>query len=170
MEYVVLVDRTGREIGTMEKLEAHRQAMLHQAVSVVIRNARGEILLQRRAAGKYHCPGLWANACCTHPRPGETHAAAAARRLPEEIGFTTDLEDVFRFIYRAELDHGLVEHELDHVFLGRYDGDVTPNLDEVEAVRWVAPADLSAEIAAAPEAFAPWFRIIVDEMTARALI
>ena len=77
---------------------------------------------------------------------------------------------MFRFIYRAELDHGLVEHELDHVFLGRYDGDVTPNLDEVEAVRWVAPADLSAEIAAAPEAFAPWFRIIVDEMTARALI
>ncbi len=170
MEHVVLVDREDREIGTMEKLEAHRRALLHRAVSVIVFDARGAMLLQRRAAGKYHCPGLWANACCTHPRPGESYADAAARRLPEEMGFTTPLRDAFDFIYRAELDRGLVEHELDHVFVGEFDGEPAPDPSEVGEFRWVDPGDLAAGIAERPGEFAPWFRIIFAKMRERKLL
>src|SRR5215203_6397334 len=118
---VILVNEKDEEIGTMEKMEAHRKALLHRAFSVFIFNGRGEMLLQRRALKKYHSGGLWTNACCSHPRPGEVTADAAARRLREELGFVTTLNPAFQFVYRATFDNGLTEYEFDHVFLGKYD-------------------------------------------------
>ena len=118
-EQVILVDQQDREIGVAEKLEAHRKGKLHRAFSVFLFNAKDEMLLQQRAAEKYHSGGLWTNTCCSHPRPGEPTEAAARRRLREEMGISCNLNKAFDFIYRAEFDNGLIEHELDHVFIGR---------------------------------------------------
>src|ERR1700744_2758864 len=117
-EEVILVDEADVQLGTMEKIEAHRKALLHRAFSVFIFNSKGEMLLQQRAAEKYHSPGLWTNACCSHPRPGEETQAAAMRRLMEELGFTLELEKIFDFTYRSEFENGLTEFEFDHVFVG----------------------------------------------------
>ena len=136
-ERVVLVDESDAEVGTLEKQRAHAEGRLHRALSVFVLNARGEMLLQRRASAKYHSGGLWTNACCSHPRPGEPVDAAARRRLREEMGIDCALEPAFAFTYRAEVGGGLVEHEYDHVFLARYDGDPAPSADEVDGWRWV---------------------------------
>src|SRR5271168_1810255 len=114
-EEVILVDESDQPLGTMEKMEAHRRAVLHRAFSVFIFNSRGEMLLQQRAPDKYHSAGLWSNACCSHPRPGEETADAASRRLKEELGFTTPLEELFHFTYKSEFGNGLTEYEFDHV-------------------------------------------------------
>lgn len=159
-EHVVLVDERDTEIGTMEKQRAHAEGRLHRALSVFVLNARGEMLLQRRAASKYHSGGLWTNACCSHPRPGEPVEAAARRRLREEMGIDCPLEPAFRFTYRADVGGGLVEHEYDHVFLARHDGDPAPDPDEVDAWRWVSVARLADEVADEPERFTPWFRMV----------
>lgn len=166
-ERVVLVDERDVEIGTEEKLRAHRDAALHRAVSVFVFDGSGAVLLQRRAAGKYHSGGLWSNACCGHPRPGETPADAAHRRLREEMGIDCPLAPVFTFTYRAELDAGLVEHELDHVFVGRYDADPAPDPGEVEAWRWVDVELVRSELAARPDCFTAWFRTAFEELLAR---
>ena len=165
-EFVVLVDAHDREIGVRRKLEAHRSGELHRALSVVLVNGAGEWLLHRRAAGKYHSPGLWTNACCSHPRPGERVEDAAHRRLREEMGMACALEPAFGFVYRAEFAGGLVEHEYDHVFVGRTDAPPSPDPDEVDAVRYVPEGELRAELAASPERFTAWFRLLFEPAAA----
>ena len=160
--HVVLVDASDAPIGTLEKQRAHLEGRLHRAVSVLVFNPRGEALLQRRAAGKYHSGGQWTNACCSHPLPDEPPADAARRRLREEMGIDAAVEPAFRFTYRAEVGPGLVEHEYDHVFATRWEGTPAPDPDEADAWRWVTPADLAAEVAADPERFTPWFRMILS--------
>jgi isopentenyl-diphosphate Delta-isomerase len=163
-ERVVLVDRDDVEMGTAPKLEAHRTGVLHRAFSVFVFDGHGRMLLQRRAEGKYHCGGLWTNAACGHPRPGEATADAAARRLAEEMGFTCPLERRTQLLYRADVGGGLVENELDHVFVGEFRGDPVPDPAEVDGWRWVTAPDLRAELAHAPERFTPWFRLLVEEV------
>lgn len=166
MTDVILVDGNDREIGTAEKLDAHRRGLLHRAVSAFLIDTNGRHLLQRRADGKYHSAGLWSNACCTHPFPGESVADAVARRLQEEMGVTVPLTPAFRYTYRTELDHDLIEHELDHVFVGRFDGVPSPDPAEVSEWRWIAPDALEAEMALAPGDFTAWFKLLLPEVTA----
>lgn len=156
---VVLVDEKDRALGTCEKMEAHRKGFLHRAFSVFVFDASGRLLLQQRALEKYHCAGLWSNTCCSHPYPLEDELSAATRRLQEELGFTTPLTKAFDFVYRAELDNGLIEHEFDHVFIGTYEGLVGPNPAEVMAVEYVHLDALAKRMAAEPEQFTPWFHI-----------
>ena len=167
METVILVNTADQPVGRMEKFEAHQRGLLHRAFSVFLFNERGETLLQQRAAGKYHSPLLWTNSCCSHQREGESNLEAATRRLHEELGIDpsqiSELKDSFHFIYRAEFDNGLTEHELDHVILGRFDGSVSLNTEEVEAVRWISMPDLTREMDAHPEQFTVWFQIIFRE-------
>jgi isopentenyl-diphosphate delta-isomerase len=163
-ESVVLLDADGNETGRMEKLEAHRgDGHLHRAFSVFLIDGDGRILLQQRAATKHHFRSLWSNSCCSHPRPGEEVTAAGARRLREELGIDLDaaaLTDVGSFVYRAEdAGSGLVEHEWDHVLVGRHDGDPAPAPDEVDDWRWIDRAALDAELARDPDAFTPWFAL-----------
>lgn len=165
---VILVDRDDREIGTMEKLDAHRRGLLHRAVSAFLIDTDGRHLLQRRADDKYHSAGLWSNACCSHPFPGESAADAVSRRLREEMGVTVPLTPLLRYTYRAELENGLIEHELDHVFVGSFAGIPSPNPGEVSEWRWIAPDALDAEMALAPGNFTAWFRLLLPEVIARA--
>ncbi|HTR30467.1 MAG TPA: isopentenyl-diphosphate Delta-isomerase [Puia sp.] len=158
-EEVILVDESDRPVGVMEKMAAHRQARLHRAFSVFIFNSRGEMLLQRRAPEKYHSAGLWTNACCSHPRPGEDTCDAAVRRLREELGFTTPLEKLFEFTYRTVYDNGLTEFEFDHVFVGRYDREISPNRAEVSDYRYQSLPEIEAELLSAPAAFTSWFQL-----------
>lgn len=161
MEHVILVDSDDRPIGTAEKLAAHHEGRLHRAFSVLIENDRGEMLLQRRAAGKYHSAGLWSNACCGHPRPEEDVCAAAERRLTEEMGVSAQLTPAFVFLYKERVGSDMIEHELDHVLAGRFNGVPTPNIEEVSAWRWVAPDDLAHEVTHQPAQFTVWFRRIM---------
>jgi isopentenyl-diphosphate Delta-isomerase len=163
---VILVDRADVPLGSAPKLAVHRDGRLHRAFSVLVLNRRGELLIQQRAAGKYHSEGLWANTCCSHPRPGEATEEAARRRLREEMGFDCALEPVGAFVYRADVGGGLVEHEYDHLFLGRWDGAPRPDPAEVGAWRWVQPRDLMSWIHARPWDFAPWFPLAVEELRA----
>jgi isopentenyl-diphosphate delta-isomerase len=165
-EVVVLVDPRDNELGFSPKLQAHLDGVLHRAVSVFIMNEPGEMLLQRRAVGKYHSGGLWSNACCSHPRPGETPADAAVRRLNEEMGLSCALDFAFTFVYRAPLGNGLTEHELDHVFVGTAGADPVPNRDEVGDWRWLSLADLEKELAASPDSFTAWFPIACGKLLA----
>ncbi|WP_046371143.1 isopentenyl-diphosphate Delta-isomerase [Flavihumibacter petaseus] len=166
MSDIVLVDIHDNPIGTMEKMEAHQKALLHRAFSVFIFNDQGEWLLQQRAADKYHSAGLWTNACCSHPRPGEPVAAAAVRRLEEELGFQTSLQPAFSFIYKAEFGNGLTEHEYDHVFMGRYNNAVLPNPDEVAAVRWCSAEEIRQDLQQYPSRYTAWFRLAFDRVAA----
>jgi len=158
-EEVILVDESDKPLGVMEKMEAHRRALLHRAFSVFIFNFAGEMLLQRRALSKYHSGGLWTNACCSHPRPDEETCEAARRRLSEELGFAVPLEKIFDFTYRSEFDNGLTEYEFDHVYIGHYDQGVYPNPEEVSEYRWLSPAAVQAELAAFPETYTSWFHL-----------
>lgn len=161
-EYIVLVNESNHEIGTIEKLAAHTQNQLHRAFSVFIfRKSSGlELLLQQRAHQKYHCGGLWTNTCCSHPHPGESIIAAGTRRLKQELGFTTDLTDLGWFHYNAHFSNGLSENEIDHVLIGEVDDSLTPSPDpnEVGNYRWVSLLDLEAEIDLHPERFTPWLK------------
>jgi isopentenyl-diphosphate delta-isomerase len=163
MEYrqqeVILVDDADQPVGVMEKMAAHRQARLHRAFSVFIFNSRGEMLLQQRAPEKYHSAGLWTNACCSHPRPGEDTREAAVRRLREELGFTTPLEKLFEFTYRTAYDNGLTEFEFDHVFVGTYDAEISPDRAEVSDYRYQSLPEIEAELLSAPATFTSWFHL-----------
>lgn len=155
---VILVDADDVAIGTMGKLEAHRLGLRHRALSVALRDGAGQLLLQRRAAGKYHSGGLWTNTCCSHPRPGEDIVDAAVRRLGEEMGIVCPLAFCFATHYRAPVSNGLIEDEIVHVFVGHFDGAPHPDPAEVEGWRWMAPAEVKAALDARPDDFTVWFR------------
>jgi isopentenyl-diphosphate delta-isomerase len=163
MDYVILVDSQDNELGVMEKLEAHEKGILHRAFSIFLFNSKGEMLIQQRALSKYHSPGLWTNACCSHPAPAETILDAGKRRLQEEVGLSTVLVDAFKFEYRETFDNALTEHELDHVLVGYTDDSPILNSDEAKDYRWVDLSDLPVEISLNPELFTVWFKIILTE-------
>ena len=162
-EQVILVDEKDNAVGLMPKMEAHEKAVLHRAFSVFIFNDKGELMLQQRAACKYHSPLLWTNTCCSHQRDGESNIEAGKRRLQEEMGFTTDLKEVFSFIYKAPFNNGLTEHELDHVMVGRFDDKPEINKDEVEDYKWMLLKDVKLDIENNPENYTEWFKIIFRE-------
>jgi isopentenyl-diphosphate delta-isomerase len=159
-EYVILVNEKDQEIGLMPKLEAHQKAVLHRAFSVFIFNSENELMLQKRASNKYHSPNLWTNTCCSHQRSGESNIQAGTRRLYEEMGFTTPLNEITSFIYKAPFDNGLTEHELDHVMVGYYNEDPVINSDEVEDWKWMKIEDVKNDISLNPDLYTAWFKII----------
>ena len=156
---VILVTENDEEIGVMEKMEAHRRGVLHRAFSVFLFDSEGRMLLQQRSAEKYHGALLWSNTCCSHPYPGEDVAAAAQRRLQEELGFTTVPEKIFDFTYRADVENHLIEHEYDHVFAGIYEGALAPNPHEVAATEYRSMETISEQVKETPQAFTSWFLI-----------
>lgn len=162
-EFVVLVNPEDEVLGLMEKQQAHINGLLHRAFSVFLFNSKGEMLLQKRASGKYHSPNQWTNAVCSHPRVDETYIDGARRRLQEELGIEAELSEKFNFIYKADVGGGLWEHELDHVFVGDYEADFHLNQEEVEEIRFISIEDLDLEIAEHPERFTAWFKIILEE-------
>lgn len=168
MDEVILVDDKDNQIGTKEKLKAHEDADLHRAFSIFIFNNKGDVMLQRRAITKYHSGGLWTNTCCSHPRPNETTDKAAHRRLREEMGFDCPLTEVFSFIYKVPLDHGLTEHEFDHVFTGIFEDTPIINGDEVEEWKWISPADLIEDMETRPKAYTFWFNLVAKDVLEKA--
>jgi isopentenyl-diphosphate Delta-isomerase len=162
-EQVILVDKEDNQIGLMPKLEAHEKALLHRAFSVFILNDNKEIMLQQRAANKYHSPLLWTNTCCSHQREGESNIEAGTRRLFDEMGIRTELKELFHFIYKAPFDNGLTEHELDHVMIGYHNGEPKLNKDEAGDWKWMSVEDIKADMIIHPEIYTVWFRIIFDE-------
>ena len=161
-----MVDEQDVQTGTMEKMEVHQKALLHRAFSVFIFNDKGEMLLHKRADKKYHSGGLWTNACCSHPRPGEETLAAAQIRLYEEMGFNTELKKAFDFIYKAPFDNGLTEHEFDHVYIGNYNGDITPNAEEVSDYCFKSIEEVKNSIKTHPHKYTEWFKIAFPKMEA----
>jgi isopentenyl-diphosphate delta-isomerase len=162
-ELVVLVDEKNNQIGLMPKMEAHEKALLHRAFSVFVFNKKGELMLQQRAASKYHSPLLWTNTCCSHQREGEGNLDAGMRRLQEEMGFTTSLKEVFSFIYKAPFDNGLTEHEFDHVLIGNFNDIPNINKEEAEAYKWMPMEDVKTDIEKNPAIYTEWFKIIFKE-------
>lgn len=162
-EKVILVNENDEQIGTMPKLEAHEKALLHRAFSVFIFNDNNELMLQKRASSKYHSPNLWTNTCCSHQREGESNIDAGKRRLKEEMGFVTDLKDIFSFIYIAPFDNGLTEHEYDHIMVGSYVDEPKINPDEVSDWKWMSLKDVKKDIDQQPEIYTEWFKIIFDK-------
>jgi isopentenyl-diphosphate delta-isomerase len=162
-EEVILVNENNEQIGTMPKMEAHEKAVLHRAFSVFILNKKGETMLQQRAAHKYHSPLLWTNTCCSHQRVGETNIQAGKRRLQEEMGFSTDLKELFSFIYKAPFDNGLTEHELDHVMVGFYEDAPVINTEEVASWKWMKPETIKEDIKSNPHIYTAWFKIIFEK-------
>lgn len=162
MEHVILVDEFDNAIGTMEKLEAHQKGVLHRAFSVLLFNSKGELLLQKRALGKYHSGGLWTNTCCSHPLPGESMNDATRRKLIQEMGIDLKPEFAYKFIYKTNLNDNLIEHECDHVFIGSYDGDPIINVEEVEEWKFTHLASLRTDIKANPDAYTYWFKLIIN--------
>jgi isopentenyl-diphosphate delta-isomerase len=151
------------QIGLMPKLEAHEKALLHRAFSVFILNDKNEIMLQQRAAGKYHSPLLWTNTCCSHQRENETNIEAGKRRLQEEMGFSVPLKELFSFIYKAPFDNGLTEHEFDHVMIGYYNEAPVVNSEEVESWKWMTIEAIKEDMQKHKQLYTEWFKIIFDK-------
>jgi isopentenyl-diphosphate Delta-isomerase len=170
-EMVVLVDEGNKVLGYVGKLEAHKKALLHRAISVILFNSKGDMLVQQRALTKYHWAGIWSNTCCSHPRKEESFQEAAERRVFEELGIKTPLKQEFHFIYKAyDEPSGLTEWEYDMVFTGTFDGSFEFNKDEVAAVRWMKPEDVIKDIRENPEQYSFWFKIILEEMKKRGML
>jgi len=163
MTKVIIVDTKDNEIGIEEKLRTHQEGKLHRAFSIFIFNSKKEMLLQQRAKTKYHSPGLWSNTCCSHPRPNRNLEREAKRRLKEEMGFQCDLKEVFSSLHKVRVGD-LIEHEFDHVFLGRFDGNPKPNKEEVEDWKWMRLKELQKDIKNNPQKYTAWFKIILDRM------
>ncbi|MBZ9651729.1 isopentenyl-diphosphate Delta-isomerase [Psychroflexus montanilacus] len=161
--YVILVDENDNPLGTMEKIEAHEKARLHRAFSVFIYNSKNELMLQQRALTKYHTPGLWTNTCCSHQRLDESNIEAGKRRLYEEMGFSTELQETISFIYKAPFDNGLTEHEYDYILVGEYNEEPNPNPEEVNDWKWMKLEDIEADIKAHPKKYTEWFKIIFEK-------
>jgi isopentenyl-diphosphate Delta-isomerase len=166
VQQVILVNEQDVATGAMEKMEAHKKGELHRAFSVFIFNSKGEMLLQQRAANKYHSGGLWTNTCCSHPRPDEDILAAAQRRLQEEMGFSSKLEKIFDFIYRADFNNGLTEYEFDHVFAGKYEGSIDYNKEEVMDYCYKSMGDLRHSLEQQPHKFSKWFQLAFPKIDA----
>lgn len=163
-DLVILVDPNDNQTGVMEKMQAHREAVLHRAFSIFIFNSKGELMLQQRALDKYHSPGLWTNTCCSHPRPGEKTIDAAHRRLVEEMGFDCNFTEAFAFVYKAPFSNNLTEHEFDHVFIGISDTLPSMNKEEVASYRMATLDKISEEIENNPELFTVWFKIAFNRV------
>jgi len=163
MDDILLVDERNNPIGTGEKMDVHRRGILHRAFSILVYNSKRELLLQKRAASKYHCPGLWSNACCSHPKPGEHLILAARRRLREEMGIDTPVSEIgVEFIYKIKLGD-LCEYEYDHVLYAQFDGKPNPNPQEADDWKWVQFAKLRQDMKISPERYTPWFRLIISQ-------
>ncbi|MCB0399575.1 MAG: isopentenyl-diphosphate Delta-isomerase [Winogradskyella sp.] len=162
-EHVILVDENDNQIGIMPKMEAHEKALLHRAFSVFVFNNKNELMLQQRALHKYHSPGLWTNTCCSHQREGESNLEAGKRRLQEEMGFVTELEETISFIYKAPFDNGLTEYEYDHIMIGYYNNEPNINEDEVADWKWMNLEDVKVDMTLHPENYTAWFKIIFDK-------
>ena len=163
MEQVILVDEKDNEIGIMEKQQAHLEGRLHRAVSVFVFNSKAQLLLQQRHHTKYHSGSLWTNTCCSHPHPNEIPLHAANRRLFEEMGIKCSLTEAYSFVYKAHLDHGMTEHEFDHVFIGISDDTPVPNPEEVAGWKYIDTDALALEIKTTPEIFTEWFKICINQ-------
>jgi len=164
MEQVILVNERDEEIGVMEKMQAHEKPVLHRAISIFIFNGRNEMLLQQRALKKYHSGGLWTNACCSHPRPGEETQSAAMRRLKEELGFETSLDKIFDFTYKASFDNGLAEFEFDHVFVGKYNGAIYPDKKEVQDYCFKSLEEIESSLQSHPHKYTAWFKLVFPRL------
>lgn len=159
---VILVDENDNETGYLDKLEAHQKGVLHRAFSVLIFNSAGELLLQKRADNKYHSAGLWTNTCCSHPRPNEPMPEAVQRRLKEEMGIECETNFGYKFLYRAKLDNGLIEHELDYVFIGMCDDKPVINLEEVSDWKFISLVNLRKDLIKNPTDYTYWFKEIMN--------
>lgn len=162
-ELVILVNEKNEQLGLMPKMEAHEKALLHRAFSVFVFNDSNQLLLQQRAATKYHSPLLWTNTCCSHQRDGETNIVAGKRRLKEEMGFSCELEEVTSFIYKAPFDNGLTEHELDHILIGYFNNNPVVNTEEVENFKWMTLEEVKGQIEENPNLYTEWFKIIFEK-------
>jgi isopentenyl-diphosphate delta-isomerase len=169
VEEVILVDENDNAIGTMEKMEAHRRGLLHRAFSILIFNSKGQLLLQKRSWKKYHSGGLWTNTCCSHPQPDEHIEKAMRRKLKQEMGIDVETQFSHKFIYKTDLENNLTEHEYDHVYIGRYDGEPEINHDEVEEWRFEDMDRLRSDVGKNPQKFTYWFRLIVNHPGLRTL-
>jgi isopentenyl-diphosphate delta-isomerase len=163
-EYVLLVDEQDRQIGKIEKMEAHVKGLLHRAFSVFIFNENNELILQQRAFSKYHSPGLWTNTCCSHPRNGEDTESAAHRRMVEEMGFDCEFSEAFSFLYKADVGEGLIEHEFDHVFIGKSEKKPFINEQEVSDWKYMIMEDIRTDMDQNPDRYTVWFKIAFDEV------
>lgn len=164
IDYVILVDEQDNDIGVMEKLQAHQLGVLHRAFSVFIFNDKEQLLLQQRSLTKYHSAGLWANTCCSHPRPNETIKDAANRRLFEEMGMSCDLKIKTNFIYKTSFENGLTEHELDYVLIGSSNQNPHINHDEVSSYKWLSIAEIKTDIISNPNQYTSWFKIALEKV------
>lgn len=165
-ENVILVDKNDKEIGVMPKMQAHLSGALHRAFSIFIFNKKGQLLLQQRALNKYHSGGKWTNTCCSHPRIGEHIESAAHRRLLEEMGMKCELTYGFNFLYKADVENGLLEHEYDHVYFGFTDDLPVLNADEVAAYQYIHLEDLSEDLKNHPEKYTEWLKISLTQVLA----
>ena len=161
---VILVNEKDEVTGSMEKLEAHKKGLLHRAFSIFVFNSRGEMLMQQRAIDKYHSGGLWTNACCSHPQPGEETREAARRRLKEEMGFEIQVTKVFDFVYKAEFDNGLTEYEFDHVFVGEYEGIVNFDKEEVMNACYKSMTEINDSLGSHPNEYTAWFHLAFSKI------
>lgn len=164
MSQVILVNEADESIGTMDKLQAHREGLLHRAFSVFVFNNNGDMLLQQRALDKYHSGGLWTNTCCSHPLPGEETRDAAHRRLKEEMGFDTSLQKAFHFTYKTVFDNGLTEHEIDHVYTGTYESAINPDPEEVNNYAYFSMEAIRHSIHNEPHLYTSWFKIAFPKL------
>jgi len=163
-ERVILVDESDQEIGSQEKLEAHKKGNLHRAFSIFVFNPDGQLLLQKRSTKKYHSDGLWSNTCCSHPRPGEPFELEVRKKLMQEMGFQCDLQRIFSFTYKIKFKNNLIENELDHVWIGRYDGNPKPNPDEVDDWKWIDLETLINDLKKNPQIYSYWLKICIDRV------
>ena len=162
-DYVILVDDKDNMLGAGEKMQVHLDGTLHRAFSIFVLNDNSELLLQQRANDKYHSGGLWTNTCCSHPRPNETTIEAAHRRLMEEMGFDCELQPLFSMLYKGSVGNGLIEHEFDHIYIGKYNGPVVINEQEVKSYSFMSLDEVQSRIAETPNLFTLWMRIAFPE-------
>lgn len=162
LEEVILVDENDQPIGLMEKQQAHVEGRLHRAFSVLVFNKQGEMLIHQRALDKYHCGGLWSNACCSHPREHESVIEAAQRRIQEEMGFTTAMEHIDSFIYKVTFENGLTEHEYDHILVANYDAAPKPNPNEVADWKYLSLEQIKKDVKMYPEKYTYWFQELIN--------
>lgn len=162
-EKVILVNEKDEQVGLMPKMEAHEKGLLHRAFSVFVFNDRNELMLQQRAHSKYHSPGLWTNTCCSHQREGESNIEAGKRRLEEEMGFSTELQDTTSFIYKAPFDNGLTEHEFDHILVGKFNQEPNLNPEEAADYKWLTLEEVKRDMKENPQIYTEWFKIIFDK-------